>query len=157
MARISLKQGVQTALGLMIFGVWAYVSWFDSPYHEPYVYKNWNELQQQYVALMADILVNEKEPDDVEIYNRQRGVVYRQVAYHHHDQAMFDRITKNAINHGWQPMPSDFDDSTTFHACKDGLALEIFAQPVILIKMSWSGRSECQKAFSKSQSNAQPK
>lgn len=85
-------KGLKIIIGLVIASLFWWHIWQDSPYKTPYAYKNWDELQQRYTILMADILAGETQPDDIKIYNRQGGIVYRQAVYHQYDQAMIDRI-----------------------------------------------------------------
>lgn len=146
-------KGLKIIIGLVIASLFWWHMWQDSPYKTPYAYKNWDELQQRYTILMADILAGETQPDDIKIYNRQGGIAYRQAVYHQYDQAMIDRIAQNAINQGWELMPSDFYPDAVFHACKDEIGLALLSGSKLYVQVYWYKMGNCQQAFMITQSD----
>lgn len=116
--------------------------YFAFPTHKPnYIYKNWNELQTRYVVLMDDTLMGVAKPDETKVYNRQAGIVYRQVRYHSYDATMLDKIIKNANQYGWALTSSS---EHTLHYCKDEIGLEISHRRQLTVMMYWSKDSICQ-------------
>lgn len=144
-------KGLQIIIGLVVASLFWWQMWQGSPYKIPYTYKNWDELQQRYTILMTDILASEMQPDDIQIYNRQGGTVYRQAIYHRYDQAMIDRIAQNAINQGWEPMPSDFYRNAVFHACKDEIGLVMLSDAKLYVRTYWHKTGTCERLFTKTQ------